>query len=277
MITISWAAPLVRFSTAHPIAISFWRLAIALPLIAAIVLMRGEWREIREMRKRDVALAATAGVFLAGHFATWIASVQFTSVAASVALVCTQPVWVALIAMPTLGERPSPRQWFGITLAILGAIVIGWGDLGGGSQPLLGDMLALAGAILVSFYYVIGRDQRRRLGIWPYVLVVYGAAAVTLLLVLIGSGLEIVQGHTAADWGVFAGLALGPMIIGHTGQNYALGYLPAYVVNLTLLGEPVGATIIAWLLPAIAEVPPLSAVAGGVLVLCGILFGMRRR
>lgn len=277
VLAMSCAAPLVRFSDANPLAISFWRLAISLPLIAAMLTLLGQWGELRRLRGTEWAVAGVAGVLLAGHFATWIASVQYTSVAASVALVSTQPVWVALFAMVTLGEKPHPRQWAGIALAVAGAAVIGWGDLDGGSRPLLGDLLALIGAVLVAGYYVIGRKLRQRVETWAYVGVVYGFAALALLISLLVTRVPLAAGYSSTDWLVFLALALGPMMIGHTGQNYALGFLPAYAVNLTLLGEPVGATVLAWLLPGIAEVPTLEALAGGVLILSGILLGLRRR
>ncbi|MEX0912123.1 MAG: DMT family transporter [Gemmatimonadota bacterium] len=277
VLAMSWAAPLIRFATADALAISFWRVAIALPCIAAMLTLRREWSDLAILRPREWATAILAGVFLAGHFATWIASVALTSVAASVALVATQPVWVAIFALVALGERPSSRQWAGIVIAVLGAGVIGWGDLGGGADPIRGDLLALAGAMLVAGYYVIGRNLRVGIGLWPYVGIVYGAAAVTLLLALLSTGQPVFGPYPARDWLVFLGLAAGPMMIGHTGQNWALRYLPAYAVNLTLLGEPLGATIIAWLLPAIAETPPVEAVLGGTLILTGILLGLRRR
>lgn len=277
VLAMSWAAPLVRFTDANPLVVSFWRLMLSLPLIGAVLTARGEWGAFRRLRRSEWAIAGAAGVLLAAHFAAWIASVGYTSVAASVALVATQPVWVALFALAALGERPRPRQWVGIGVAVVGAGVIGWGDLGGGPRPLLGDALALAGAVLVAGYYVMGRKLRQEIGVWPYVGVVYGAATLTLLLVLLAADVPIVQGHGRTDWLVFLALALGPMMIGHTGQNYALGFLPAYAVNLTLLGEPVGATALAWLLPGIAETPPAEALAGGVLILGGILLGLRRR
>lgn len=275
---ISWAAPLIRFTDAPALVISFWRLAFSLIFIAGLLTARGEWGALRALRAREWVIALLAGAFLAGHFVTWIASVSLTSVAASVALVSTQPVWVALFAMVALRERPHRRQWLGIALAVLGAAWIGWGDAGGDApEPLRGDLLALLGAVLVAAYYVIGRGLRQRVDLWPYVMVVYGGATVTLLLALLASEVPLAAGYGTGDWLVFAGLAVGPMMIGHTGQNWALRYLPAYVVNLSLLGEPVGATLIAWALPGIAEVPPAAALGGGALILTGILLGMRRR
>jgi drug/metabolite transporter (DMT)-like permease len=274
---MSWAAPLIRFSDAPALVVSFWRLAFSLPLIALALTARGEWGALGRLGRAEWVSASLAGVFLAAHFGTWIASVSLTSVAASVALVSTQPVWVAMIALLLLHERPLRRQWAGIGLAVLGAAVIGWGDLGGGRDPLAGDLLALAGAWLAAAYYVIGRKLRQEVGLWPYVAVVYGVAAMALLITVLAVGQPLVGPYPPRDWLVFAGLAVGPMMVGHTGQNWALRYLPAYAVNLTLLGEPIGATLLAWLLPGIAEIPPGEALAGGMLILIGILLGLWRR
>jgi drug/metabolite transporter (DMT)-like permease len=277
VLAISWAAPLIRFTDAPALVISFWRLAFSVAFIAAVLLVRGEWRALAALSAREWGIAALAGAFLAGHFVSWIASVSLTSVAASVALVSTQPVFVAIFSALLLREMPTSRQWVGIGLAVLGAAVIGWGDVRGGADPLRGDLLALLGAVLVAAYYVIGRKLRSRIDIWPYVAVVYGCAMGVLLLVVLTLDVPLAGGYGSTDWLVFLALAVGPMMIGHTGQNWALRYLPAYAVNLSLLGEPVGATLIAWALPGVAEAPPPQALAGGALILSGILLGLRRR
>jgi drug/metabolite transporter (DMT)-like permease len=273
---ISWAAPLVRFTEAPALVISFWRLAFSVVLIAMVLTARGEWRALGRLRPAEWGIALLAGVFLAGHFVAWIASLALTTVAASVAIVSTAPIWVAVIGVVALGEHPSRRQWLGVLLAVAGTAWIGWGDFRGGEDALRGDLLALLGAVLVAAYYVIGRRLRRRIDIWPYVAVVYGCATLVLLMAAAAAAVPLVQGHGRVDWTVFLALAVGPMMIGHTGQNWALRYLPAYVVNLSLLGEPIGATLLAWLLPAIAEVPPLQTLMGGALILTGILLGMRK-
>jgi drug/metabolite transporter (DMT)-like permease len=273
---ISWAAPLVRLTDAPALAISFWRLALSLVMIAALLTARGEWPALGRLSVGEWVTGAVAGVFLAGHFVAWIGSLALTSVAASVALVATQPVWVALLAMLFLREHPTRRQWAGIALAVLGAVWIGWGDFGAGRDPLVGDLLALLGAVLVAAYYVIGRGLRRRIDLWPYVGLVYGVATLCLGLAMLATETPFVAAYVEGDWLVFLALALGPMLFGHTGQNWALRYLPAYVVNLSLLGEPVLASLIAWLLPAIAETPSATALGGGALILIGILVGMRR-
>jgi drug/metabolite transporter (DMT)-like permease len=273
---VSLSAPLIRFTDVPALLVSFWRLAITLLLIAVILTTRGEWSALAALTRRELGVAALAGVFLAAHFATWIASVHLTTVAASAALVATQPVWVALFATVTLRESPSRRQWVGIAIAVLGAAVIGGGDLTCGPGTLQGHALALAGAVFVAAYYVMGRGLRRRVGLWPCVAAVYGFAALTLLVAAVAGGLPLAGPFRPTDWLVFIALAVGPMLIGHTGQNWALRYLPAYVVSLALLGEPVGATLIAWSLPAIREVPAASTLAGAAMVLAGIMLGFRR-
>lgn len=276
VLAMSWGGPLVRYATAPPLAVAAWRVAFSVLFIALIVVARDRGRAIRSLSGRDWAMAATAGFFLAAHFWSWIASLSYTTVASSVVLVSTQPVFVALLSVAMLKERPSSRQWAGIGVAVGGAAVIGWGDFAGGPEPLLGDLLAVAGAVFVSIYYVIGRSIRQRLDLWSYIAVVYGVAAVALLG---GAALHpgvAVTGYPATDWLVFLALAAGPMMIGHTGVNYALRYLPAYVANLALLGEPIGATLLAWWLPGIRERPSAQLLAGGALILLGIGMGMRR-
>ncbi len=272
----SWAGPLVRFTDASALAISAWRLILSVVLIAAIVALRPQSRrDLARLRRRDLVLAGAAGTLLALHFWSWIASVQYTTIASSVMLVSTQPLFVALLSALFLAERPRPREWTGMAVAVVGTAWIGWGDLALGGTALLGDALALAAALLAAIYYSIGRALRPRLDLWSYVLLVYGAAALVLgLLVLVTPGVPFVTGYTRSDWLVFAALAAGPMLIGHTGVNYALRYVRAYLANLAVLGEPIGATLIAWALPAIAERPSPSLLAGGGLILAGVAIAL---
>jgi drug/metabolite transporter (DMT)-like permease len=272
---MSWAGPLVRFATAPALAVAAWRLVFSMAFIAAILVVRG--RGLPRLDRREWGLAVVAGLLLAGHFWSWIASLELTSVASSVVLVSTQPLFVAALSAMFLNERPAPAQWVGIAIGVAGAAVIGWGDFGLSPTALLGDALAVLGAVLVSGYYVIGRRLRARLDLWSYVAVVYGIAAIALIAAsALHPGVRL-TGFPARDWLVFFALAAGPMMLGHTGVNYALRYVRAYVANLAILGEPVGATLIAWALPAIREVPPLQTLAGGALILGGIMLGTRRR
>ena len=268
VLAVSWSGPLVRFAAAPALAVSAWRLLIAVGLIAVVLLVRGV--RLPRMARRDWLFAACAGVFLALHFWSWTASVDLTTVSSSVVLVSTQPVFVALLSGMFLGERATRRQWAGIAVAVTGAAVIAWGDFGLGLRALAGDALALAGALFVSVYYVIGRRLRQQLDLWWYIFIVYGIAAVTLVLAIAVLPGVPLTGFAGRDWLIFAALAAGPMMLGHTAVNYALRHVRAYVANLALLGEPIGATLIAWLLPAIAEVPGPQTMVGGLLILGGI-------
>ncbi|NIP79671.1 MAG: EamA family transporter [Gemmatimonadetes bacterium] len=277
VLAMSWGGPLVRYATAPALAVAAWRVAFSVLFITVVVAVRDGGHAIRRLAVRDWALAGLSGIFLAGHFWSWIASLSYTTVASSVVLVNTQPIFVALLSIAFLGERPTGRQWAGIGVAVVGAAVIGWGDFAGGTAPLVGDLLAVAGAVFVSLYYVIGRRLRQRLDLWSYIAVVYGVAAAILLGAAAALPGVAVTGYPATDWLVFLALAAGPMMIGHTGVNYALRYVPAYVANLALLGEPVGATLLAWWLPGIRERPSIQLLLGGTLVLTGIALGVRRR
>jgi drug/metabolite transporter (DMT)-like permease len=277
VLAMSWGGPLVRYATAPALAVAAWRVAFSVAFIALVILARDRGAALRRLRPGDWALGALSGLFLAGHFWSWIASLAYTTVASSVVLVNTQPIFVALLSIAFLGERPTARQWAGIAVAVAGAAAIGWGDFAGGTEPLLGDLLAVAGAVFVSLYYVIGRRLRQRLALWDYIAVVYGVAAVFLLAATAALPGVAVTGYPTTDWLVFLALAAGPMMIGHTGVNFALRYVPAYVANLVLLGEPVGATLLAWWLPGIRERPSAQLVLGGGLVLLGIALGVRRR
>lgn len=296
---ISLAAPLTRLSSAPALVIAAWRLGFSLLIIALALAVGGGWRDWRVLKRRDLMLTALAGVLLAIHFWSWNVSLQYTSVAASVSLVNLQPVIIAIFSAKWLGEPPSRRQWGGIGIAVIGALVVGLADVPGGpagiwhaltsgattatsasdsaarSRALLGDLLACVGAVAGALYFLIGRRVRQTLALWPYVGLVYSAAFVVCVGLATASGQSLYP-QPPRDLAIFAGLALGPMLLGHTGMNWALGHLPAYVVNLTTLGEPIGATLLAALLPGIAEVPGVGTVLGGALVLAGVIRAARR-
>ena len=279
LVGISFAAPLVRLSTAHPVAIAAWRLGFSLLIVAIALAVSGQWRQLRRLGSRDIAVASAAGVMLALHFWSWNTSVGLTTVAASVVLVNLQPVFVALFSARWLGEPPGRRQWLGIALALAGAGVVAAAGftaiVAAGHRPLLGNLLAVVGAITAAVYYVIGRGLRKTIDLWAYVGVVYGACFVALLAIAAIWRVPLTP-QPPRDLAIFAGLAIGPMLLGHTGMNYALRYLPAYVVNLTVLGEPVGATLLAAIIPGIAEVPTASTLVGGGLILGGVILAARR-
>jgi drug/metabolite transporter (DMT)-like permease len=274
VVAISWAAPLIRLASAPPLAIAAWRLTCATLLLAPAFGTTGGRRAWFRLEPRRRRIAMVAGVALALHFASWITSLTLTSVAASVVLVSLSPVFAWGLSRAFLGERPTPRQSLGIVVAVVGAATIAIGDARhGGHAALWGDLLALAGAAFGAAYFVIGRRLRAELHLVAYITPVYAVAAIVLLAWAALRG-EAFVAYPARDWLIFVALAVGPMIVGHGGFNYALRYLPAYSVNVAALGEPVGATLIAWLLPAIAEPPGAAAVAGGTLALAGIALAL---
>lgn len=276
VVAMSWAGPLIRFASAPAVVISAWRLIFSVAFIALVLLVRRTPAAAFRLERREWLLAGAGGLLLAAHFWSWIASLRYTTVASSVVLVSMQPIFVAGMSALWLRERATRRQWLGIVIACAGAVVIGGSDAHAHAEPrsaLLGDALALLGALFVAGYYVIGRELRQRLDLWVYIAVVYGLAALLLTAVVLADAQTSMTGYPPRDWWIFLALAAGPMMMGHTGVNYALRYVPAYVANLIIMGEPIGATLIAALLPALREVPGPGVLAGAVLILGGILLG----
>jgi drug/metabolite transporter (DMT)-like permease len=292
---ISVSGPLAKLSAAHPLAIASWRLGIALAIVAGFLAATGTWREWRTLSRRDLGIALGAGCLLALHFWSWITSLALTSVAASVVLVNLHPMVIVAGSALWLGERPTRRQLAGIGIALVGAVIIGYGDLraelgtavvdaalaaaareGTGHGPLMGDLLAVLGAVTVGLYYLVGRSLRQRLSLWPYVGLVYAACLVSLLALAAMTGAPLWP-QPPRELLIFAGIAIGPMMLGHTGFNWSLRYVPAYVVSLAVLAEPVGATMLAALLPGIGEIPGVWTLAGGAVILAGLGLGTAER
>src|SRR5690625_1022393 len=275
---LSWAGPLIRLSSAPPLAIASWRMIFSVAILGIFLGARRP-EGLERLKGREWLLITLGGTLLAGHFWSWITAFQYTTVANATVLVAMQPIFAATFSALLLAEFATRRQWLGIGVAVAGAITIGWGSISGtglrpeGPGSLTGDLLALNGACLAAGYFVIGRRLRRTIDLRLYITLVYGVAALWLTLITILSPGVKLLGHARADWVIFLGLAIGPMLIGHTGINYALRYLPAYLANLAVLGESVGATLIAWLLPAIAETPGPAIFLGGALIGCGLLLG----
>lgn len=210
-----------------------------------------------------------AGLFLAVHFVVWIQSLRLTSVASAVALVCTNPIFVGLLSL-ALGERPGWPLWLGIGLSVGGSVLIAWGDLALGGPALLGDLLALVGAMAASAYLLVGRRARTETTLFSYVSLVYLVAGLVLLGTALALGLPLPPG---ADWPWLVLLALLPQVVGHTTVNWAVRRLPASAVAVAILGEPVGAALWAFLLFR-EVIGPLQGV-GMALVLAGILWTLR--
>ncbi len=270
VIAVSAGAILVRWSHAPSSVAAFYRvLFTTLPLLPiAAWRYRGSFARIT---RRDLGFATLSGVALALHFAAWFESLTWTSVAASVTLVQAQPVFVALGAWLLLRERVTRRMALGIAVAVSGMAAMSFGDLLGGvlvgPRPLYGNALALFGAVMAAGYVLAGRSLRQRVALVPYVVVVYGVCTVTLLVIVLVEG-HTLTGYPGREWLLFAGLAVGPGLFGHTVINWALAHLESSVVSVSLLGEPVGATVLAFVL--LSESPTAYTIAGGVIVLSGI-------
>ena len=273
ILAVSTASIFIRYAQAEgmaSLAIAALRLDIATLVLAPIVILRCR-QELAGLVAKEWILAGASGLFLAAHFATWIRSLEYTTVASSVVLVGTVPLWVALASPLLLGEHVTRRVTAGIALAVAGGAVVGLSEAGpggaAGSAPLLGNALALAGAITGAAYFVCGRRLRRRLSLTSYVFVVYGTAALALSTAALSAGVSLID-HSAPAWLWCVLLALVPQLLGHSTFNWALRYLPAATVSVMVLGEPVGSTILAYLL--LAETPAVLELAGGALILTGV-------
>jgi drug/metabolite transporter (DMT)-like permease len=279
LLGISFAGPLVRLSAADPLAIAVWRLGFSLIIVAVFLVATGEWRQWRSLTGPDAAIAAFAGVALALHFWAWNASIHLTTIAASVTLVNLQPAIIIAISALFLRETPTRRQMIGIAIAVAGAIVIAIPDLSAsgataGHDATAGNLLATSAAVTAAIYYTIGRHLRASYGVWAYVGLAYTACFLALLLFAAASHVTLTP-QPPRELAIFGALALGPMLLGHTGMNWALKYLPAYVVNLTVLGEPIGATILGAILPGIRQIPPAITLIGGAIMLVGVFIAIR--
>lgn len=273
LLGISTSGPLARLSAAPPLTIATYRLGFSLMIVAVPLLVTGGWRQWRTLSRTDFAIAMAAGALLAVHFWSWIASLGMTSVAASVLLVNLHPVVIIAGSALWLGERPTARQIVGTIVGLGGAVVIAGGDFlgtGAGTAALQGDALALVGAVTVAFYYLSARRLRAKLDVWPYVALVYGSCFVVLLALSSLQGVALAP-QPPRELMIFAAIALGPMLLGHTGFNWALKHVSAPTVSLVMLGEPVGATLIAMAVPAIREIPSARTITGGAVILAGIV------
>lgn len=280
LISFSMSAILVRFADEAPgMAIAVWRTVFAALMLAPFALATIA-PEVRQFVRRDLWMILGAGVLLGLHFVTWIESLYHTSVASASVLVTVSPIFLAVFGYLFLRERLSAPVVAAIVMAVCGAALIGWGDAsgsgGGGSNNILGNSLALVAAMLVSFYMLIGRVVRRKTSWLAYLFPLYAVVAITTLVLALVFETPLF-GYDATFYGLCALMAIGPQIIGHGSLNYALRYLPAAILGVITLVEPVGASILAYLF--FDEAPSWIAVGGMLLVLLSISFAIlfRRR
>ena len=260
VLAVSWAAIFIRLAKAPALTTAAWRLTLAGVPLVLWVLVRHR-RELIALGARGLGPLVLSGVALALHFGTWVSSLDYTSVASSVAIVTTTPIWVSLI------ERPPRRTVMGMVLAVAGTVVIAGTDFALDPGALLGDALALAGALCAAAYLSIGKRVRAKLGVTPYVGVVYPVAGACLIGAALASGAPL-TGLGDAQWGWLLLLALVPQLVGHSLLNWALEHVSAALVAIAILGEPIFSTLLA--IPILHEVPEAPRVLGAVIVLCGV-------
>ncbi|MBA4384854.1 MAG: EamA family transporter, partial [Anaerolinea sp.] len=288
IMAVSTASIFIRYAQlqAPSLVIAAGRLSIATLLLSPFVLSRS-WTEIKAITKRTFGLLVLAGFFLGLHFAAWITSLEYTSVASSVVLVATAPLWVALLSPFFLKEKSSTAVILGLIISLAGSVIVGlnsachfttgqmecvsFGILFSG-RGFVGNLLALAGALFSAGYLMIGRRVRNNLSLPVYTFLVYGFAALVLIVMVFLSGIPMVP-YSKSTWIWIILLALVPQLLGHSTFNYFLKSLSAAFVSIALLGEPIGTVILAFLL--LREKPSLFEIGGGLLILIGIFVASR--
>lgn len=273
VIGISFGSIFTRLATVPPLVIAFYRLALTVLLLAPFLLRSSGIAELKMMSRSELALAALSGAFLAIHFAVWNTSLNYTSIASATVLVSLHPLFVISLGYLFLKEKITPAGFVCAAIALAGSVLIGFGDFRLGGDALRGDLLAFVAAFLEAGYLLIGRSLRKRLSLIPYVLVVYSSAALFLLVFNLLTRTPLYP-YSPKDWLCFFALAAVPTICGHTVFNWALRYVKAALVSISILGEPVGATLLGILI--FREIPGAVQVCGGILVIAGLALFLSR-
>ena len=268
IVAVSTASILIRMSGAPPLTIAFYRMLFSTFLLIPFFIGSDRLNRVKELGNRGLLNLFGIGIVLAIHFATWITSLSLTSVASSVIFVHVDPIFVAIVSHFLFKERITGRTITGIIVAFAGATIIAVGDMGIGEMNFIGDMLALVGAVMLGLYILAGRRIRQDLDLVSYVTPVYATSALVLGVMSIATGTSLI-GYSSNEYLLFMVIAIVPMIFGHTVYNWTLKYLTAPIVSISLLGEPVGASILAYIF--LSEIPPLMTIVGGVVTLAGIL------
>lgn len=275
VLAISTAAIFIRLAIASAgvSSVGFSLFLAASRLAIASLLLLPAWRNLQPTQLAPGALryAAAAGLCLSLHFATWITSLSFTSIAASTTLVTTNPVWVALLSWLWWKEKPTRLTMTGIAVALAGGILIALGDVGAitpGNNPTLGNVLALIGAWMASLYLLLGREaQRRGLGIGSYVVVAYSTGALVLLPLPLLFGSNYV-GYPVAVYLYILLMAIASQVLGHTSLNWAVRWISPTFVTLGILFEPVSSSLLGFLI--FNEVPGWLVLIGAIVLLMGV-------
>ena len=266
VVFISLSGPMIAATAAPVLAIAFWRCLIGSGITGVWVIAR-RWSSLGALTRREIRLTVIAGVFLGLHFATWIPSLTLTTIAASTALVATQPIWAALIARAT-GVQIYSRVWIGIAIAFSGVIVLTGVELSVDPVHLWGDALALVGAVFSAAYVSVAERVRKTVDTSTMTFVLYAVSAVTILPLVFIFGQQLV-GFDAQAWALILAVTLGAQLLGHSMMTRVLSSTSATVVSLAILFEMPGATLVAaiWL----GQVPPLALLPAAALILAGLV------
>ncbi|MCU0852424.1 MAG: DMT family transporter [Thermoplasmata archaeon] len=268
MVSVSFASIFIKWSESPPFIIAAYRLGLSCLLLLPLMLWVNGFSDMMRFTRKELMLVVLSGVALTFHFELWIVSLSLTLVATSVILVTSHPLFVAAVSHFLLKEEVKRVAVVGIVIAFGGVVVLYAGDYSSGGESLLGDMLAFVGGLFAGVYFLSGRVARQTIGVVPYAFSVYALSTVLLFFsaALAGDKLAV---SDPRELGLFFLMALIPTILGHTMFNYALKKVPAHIISTSVLGEPIGASLLAYmLLPD--EVPTVWVVAGGALVILGL-------
>jgi len=271
VLAVSTGSLFVRFAHAEPLVAALGRCLISTLVLAAFG-WRACAREWPKLTRGEIWAALGAGACLALHFASWITSLSYTSVASSVVIVNTTPLWVALLVPVLSTDRVRGRTLLAIALSIVGCAVIGASHFQVAGRALYGDGLALVGAWAAALYFLAGRKLRRSLTLLPYVIACYGTAALLLLAVVLASGERLV-GLPPATYGWLVALALVPQVIGHSSYNYALRYVSVALTSIATLGENIGAPLLAWIF--LGDKPGTAEYIGAAIIAVALLLAVQ--
>jgi drug/metabolite transporter (DMT)-like permease len=268
MVAVSFASILIIWSSSEPFVIAAYRLGLTCILLLPIMFWTGGFSHLKSLSRKDATIILFSGVALTFHFGLWIVSLSLTLVASSVILVTSHPIFVTSVQHFLLKERVQMLAAVGVVVAFCGVGIIALSDSRAGTQTLMGDLLAFLGGLCAGVYFLCGRVVRRKVEVIPYSFSVYAIASGLLFVSAIIAGDQIVV-TDGREWALFLALAIVPTIFGHTMFNYALKKVPAHVISTSVLGEPVGASILAFLLLP-DQNPSWWIVLGGALVVSGL-------
>ena len=272
VVAVAFASIFIRLAEAPSIVIATYRMCLAALVLAPIAMVHSR-KELMSLKFKEIFLAISAGAFLAVHFAFWIASLRYTTVTSSVVLVTVSPIFVAIASYLLYREKITRRIVWGIAISIIGSVIVGFNNWQLGGASVKGSWLALLGAVAIAGNLLIGRKLRQKMSLLTYIFLTYASAAVILLVwsLIVGGSLT---GYSGKTYLMFVLLALVPQLVGHSSFNWSLRFLPATMVTVAVLGEPVGATILG--LAILNEIPSTFEIIGGVLILGGIVLAFSK-